>query len=358
MNSVLLPKNLHGRIRLNNVIERNSMHRTVFISSTFQDLQTHRKAVWNVLGNFNVAIRGMERFGARKESPLETCLFELEQCDLYVGIIAFRHGSVEPKSEKSYTQIEYERAVQLGKEVLIYLIDEENAQMPIRFIDRGQGRDKLEAFKVTLRERHTVDTFLDEQDLAAKLRRDLSRTLQVRAGATTSSRSDEFEAAQSVLSQFLLLPKSVSGSDIRVKLRATGKAYPASRAACKEFNLAFGATIGIPVSIVAPSLVHGGEAFDLFVDQKLSTGLLRVDKGDAIDCYVQLHFAETEIDELQARFRTRTFHTGGAFAQFALGKEFGEVVTRKADSAVAMEMSRCLSIEKTANPATSLSGES
>ncbi len=95
------------------------MRRTVFVSSTFQDLQVHRKAVWEVLETFDVVVRGMEQFGARGGTPLQTCLVEVEQADIYVGIIAFRHGSIEPTSGKSYTQLEYERALELSKEVLI-----------------------------------------------------------------------------------------------------------------------------------------------------------------------------------------------------------------------------------------------
>ena len=48
------------------------MKKTVFISSTFEDLAEHRRAIWDLLEEFDVRIRGMEKFGARKESPLET----------------------------------------------------------------------------------------------------------------------------------------------------------------------------------------------------------------------------------------------------------------------------------------------
>lgn len=322
------------------------MRRTVFISSTFQDLQTHRKAVWNVLGNFDVAVRGMEQFGARKESPLETCLLELEQSDVYIGIIAFRHGSVEPKTEKSYTQIEYERAAQLGKEVLIYLIDEENSKMSIKYIDKGSAREKLEAFKATLRERHTIDTFLNEEDLAVKLQRDLMRMLHPRESRVDDP--DEFVAANNLLSQFLLLPKSVAGSEVRVRLRPTGNPYPASRIACEEFNFTFGATIGVPVSIIDPSKMRGNEAFDLFVDQKLALNLLPINAGNLINCYVRLHFSEKEISDRRARFNTRvSFPLERSFAFAAFGEEYKERIVHKADSAIALELSKLVDIERT-----------
>ncbi len=100
------------------------MKKTVFISSTFEDLKSHRRKVWDLLEKYDVNVRGMEQFGARKESPLITCLSEVEQSDIFVAIIGYRLGSVDGASGKSYTQREYERAYELNKEVMIYLVDE------------------------------------------------------------------------------------------------------------------------------------------------------------------------------------------------------------------------------------------
>ncbi len=54
----------------------------------------------------------MEQFGARKSNPLETCLAEVEQSDIYVGILGMRYGSEEPNSGKSYSQLEYEKEIE------------------------------------------------------------------------------------------------------------------------------------------------------------------------------------------------------------------------------------------------------
>ncbi len=55
------------------------MKKTLFISSTFQDLQPHRNQIWKVLQDFDVNITGMEAFGARKSTPLETCIEEIDK---------------------------------------------------------------------------------------------------------------------------------------------------------------------------------------------------------------------------------------------------------------------------------------
>jgi len=121
------------------------MQRTVFISSTYEDLKKHRRKVWDILEKYNVNVRGMEKFGARKETSLETSLAEVGVSDIYVGIIALRLGSINKETGKSITQLEYERAYNLNKEILIYLIDEKKGVVHPEFIDWGDKHEKLDA---------------------------------------------------------------------------------------------------------------------------------------------------------------------------------------------------------------------
>lgn len=322
------------------------MRRTVFVSSTFQDLQTHRKAVWDVLGKFDAAVRGMEQFGARTGTPLETCLLEVEQSDIYIGVIAFRLGSIEPTSGKSYTQLEYERAAERSKEVLIYLVDEENARVPVKFIDNGEAREKLESFKRTLRDRHTIDTFLDEGDLAKKIERDLRAHLALRQGE--SEPADDWELSRALLSQFALLPKSVAGKEVRLRLSVAGAPYAASRAVCRAFNFEFGATVGVPIKVEQPAGVASADLADFFIDSKVALEMLPLTKGDRIDAYVRLHFSDSELVQLKARFRPRTDYANAMLmASSAVRSVLGEPTHYPADSAVAAELSKLVYLERT-----------
>src|SRR5260370_14242624 len=150
--------------------------KSVFISSTYKDLTDYRREVWDALKKFDVAVRGMEEFGARTTAPLETCLAEVEQSDVYVGIIAYRLGSIDPETKKPFTLLEYEKAVEQQKEILIYLADEEVASFPYSLMDDDtRTRKRLVAFKSKLRERHTVDTFSTPDDLVEKLSRDFKK---------------------------------------------------------------------------------------------------------------------------------------------------------------------------------------
>ena len=255
---------------------------------------------------FDVSVRGMEQFGARKETPLETCITEVEQSDIYVGIIAFRLGSIEESSGKSYTQLEYERAQSLSKETLIYLIDEENARVSMRSIERGINLDKLDAFKRTLRDRHTVDTFVSEDDLVEKLRRDLKRHLSPSSPLVHGS--NEFSETLSVIKQFMLVPRTVAGREVRLEVKIAGELYPASREICRAFNYEFGATVGVPVKILKPEGLDESGLSELYLSAKQLDGFLPVSKDEPRNVYAKLQFSDAPIDKVRARFKDESFY--------------------------------------------------
>lgn len=321
------------------------MTSTVFVSSTFLDLQSHRKAIWEALQGFDVTVRGMEQFGARTETPLQTCIAEVDQSDIYVGVIAFRLGSIEPSSGKSYTQLEYERALALSKEIFIYLIDEQNARVTRRFIDGGETLEKLDSFKSILRERHTIDTFVDEPDLVGKLTRDLKRHVRTRIEPAPPEHEDDLALAR--LRQFAILPKAVSGSEVRVRLKLKGALYPASKGVCSAFNLEFGATAGGQIELIAPTGSGIADAPDLLIPAKLLLDNLPLNKGDTLDCYVKLHFSSSSVSEARARFRDRVDYPDSKIDMgSALSGLLGRPVIRQADSQLAFEASQIVEVTR------------
>ena len=282
------------------------MNKTVFISSTYDDLKEYRRAVWELLEKFDVNVRGMEQFGARKDAPLTTCLTEVEQSDIYLALIAFRLGSVDAQSGKSFTQIEYERAYELSKELLIYLIDEENAQVVIKNIDRDEKREKLEAFKRLLRERHTIESFTSVEDLKEKLARDLKRFLTDKPSPTSAT--DEYGDSKRVIDRFLLTPKDFSGREIRISVQFNGKPYPASKKLCAAFNLEFGRTIGRKIKILKPE-GYATSGFDelYFSSKHVETAINQPDKSE-LELYAKLQFADNDVSRVHARYKSVTYY--------------------------------------------------
>ena len=265
----------------------------------------HRRAVWHVLEKFEASVRGMERFGARPEGPLQTCLAEVEQSDVYVGIIGFRAGSIDSTSGKSYTQLEYEHAMQLGIDVWIYLADEQQAK--VRYVDVDTDstlREKLKAFKGILREQHTVDTFVSADDLADKLQRNMAGYFLPRKVGPEES-TDEFQSTLKMVSQFLLLPKTVLGREARFRVSFYGSLYPASRSLCKAFNLNYGLTIGTGITVNEPRLSKSKAVpfRELYATGSRADTLISLasDKGKK-ELYARLQFAEQDVHKVRGEF--------------------------------------------------------
>jgi hypothetical protein len=287
------------------------MNRSVFISSTYEDLMDYRRKAWETLRTFAADVRGMEEFGARKEAPLETCLAEVDQCDVFVGIVAFRLGSVDDESGKSFTQREYERAYDLNKELRIYLMDENVAVVPARFVDRDERHLKLDDFKRLLRDRHTVATFGSPDDLAKKLENDLRQLLTSRA-SQPAEQQDDFAQSADVLRNFLLVPAQYSGQQVRVTLKIDGHVFPASREICDAFQLSFGRTVGVRVSIQTPSGFKGSGLDELFCRAERVAQLL-VPVNSLLDVHADLQFCPKQIGRVAARFKAE----GGGYAAFS-----------------------------------------
>lgn len=119
----------------------------VFVSSTYVDMQQYREAIRTALNKADCVPYGMERFGAASVSPLEKCYEELEESQIYLCAIGMKYGSVDDETQKSYTQLEYEKARELGKPILAFLIDEDKAEFKVKDIDKGVLWEKLVKFK-------------------------------------------------------------------------------------------------------------------------------------------------------------------------------------------------------------------
>lgn len=276
------------------------MRKTVFISSTYLDLKEERKKVWDCLERFDVAVKGMEQFGARKSNPLETCLTEVEQSDIYVGIIGMRYGSEEPNSGKSYSQLEYEKAIDQNKEILIYIIDEDNSTVKPSLIQFDKIH-KLNNFKAVLKERHTIDTFADSQDLISKLQRQFSEYLTPKKETVIE---DEYESTKKILDLFFLVPSSYSGREIKLKVKFEGQPKPVSKAICQNFNFEFGKTVVNQVAVVYP--VFEFKNFrHIFIEFRQFEKFMSLDKELEYEIFAKVLFKDEKAKSLTTDFHDR-----------------------------------------------------
>jgi tetratricopeptide (TPR) repeat protein len=155
---------------------RRQLTRRVFISSTSVDLRAHRERVRDTLLSLGLFPLGMESFGAQGTGDATSVsVDQLTSCDVYLGIYAWRYGTVPPGMGQSVTHQEYEEATRLGMPRYIFLADPTtdapqgpNALFPASVRD-AEHRAQLDAFRAEVGRTHVVDFFTTPEDLAARV---------------------------------------------------------------------------------------------------------------------------------------------------------------------------------------------
>jgi hypothetical protein len=85
----------------------------------------------------------MEDFGARDCPSLSLCLRKVEECEVYIGIVGHLYGSCPEDGGKSYTELEYDKATELGKPRLMFLASNDFSIRPDHIEDaERQQRQK------------------------------------------------------------------------------------------------------------------------------------------------------------------------------------------------------------------------
>lgn len=140
----------------------------VFVSSTYEDLKEERSSVITALLKAGFMPTGMEYFTATSKSQWEVIEKIIPQCDYYVVIVAGKYGSIEPVSDISYTEKEYDLAVKSGIPAIAFLYkDIEN--LPAKNVESdATSLKKLNAFREKLKKRLS-DFWMNKDDLAAKV---------------------------------------------------------------------------------------------------------------------------------------------------------------------------------------------
>lgn len=160
-------------------INQHSSHPSVFISSTFVDLQREREAVANVLSESNLHVNALEIKPASNNSSRQEIIAGIKESDFIILIIGNRYGSIIPKMtlsrEISITRWEYIQAKHFGKDVLVYFKKVESTD-PIYYDDCKSDdyetkRRFLGTFKKELSNAHDPKYFTTAEELAEKIRK-------------------------------------------------------------------------------------------------------------------------------------------------------------------------------------------
>ena len=112
----------------------------IFISSTYVDLKDERQAAVQAILKAGHIPAGMELFTAGDKSQMETIKRWIDESDIYMLILGGRYGSIEPTTSLSYTELEYDYAIEREKPLFAVVITDEALERNVK----AHGTERLE----------------------------------------------------------------------------------------------------------------------------------------------------------------------------------------------------------------------
>ncbi len=147
----------------------------VFVSSTYIDLKEERQAAVEAILQAGHIPAGMELFTAGDESQMTVIKRWIDESDVYLLILGERYGSLDKQANKSYTQLEYEYAVQ-QKKPLFALVKNEKAlkkRLPIQAVLPLTEAIKFDDFRNQVLEK-VVKKFNNKHEIKVEIANKLS----------------------------------------------------------------------------------------------------------------------------------------------------------------------------------------
>lgn len=139
----------------------------VYLSSTYLDLKSQRRAVGKMLRKAQYDVVMMEDYPARAGTAEFESTGDVAGCDVLVGLVAKRYGFVpgtDNPERKSITEMEYEAAGQIPK--LGFLL-QDKARWPAAMTD--SDATQVERFRARWQKEHTPGYFRWSSELPAEV---------------------------------------------------------------------------------------------------------------------------------------------------------------------------------------------
>ena len=172
---------------------------TIYLSSPYEDLKAHRRAVYDALRRSGCAVIAMEDYVARDARVMDRCLADIrDSADIYVGLVAFRYGSIPPKEHVttyfgdtdpsrwlglSITEIEYRYAQDVTRIPCLTFVAREDALWNPDHIDAYAERNdphpgrRVDSFRSHLLSERMSSTFSSPMELASLVQAAVMREL-------------------------------------------------------------------------------------------------------------------------------------------------------------------------------------
>jgi len=185
----------------------------IFISSTYDDLRDERDQVIRAVLEMGHIPVGMEMFSAADQQQWQIISRHIESSDYYVVLVAHRYGSME--ADRSYTEKEYDYAIECGIPVLGFVIDDAAPWPPSKSDKEQKKRNAVARFKEKVKSRY-IGHWSSKADLYGKVSIALNKqmTVQPRTGWVRADRA----AGPEVVAELARLSKE--NAELRTQLEA------------------------------------------------------------------------------------------------------------------------------------------
>ena len=141
----------------------------MFVSSTFLDLQAERAAVVSALLQMESFPAGMELFPAADDDAWTLIKRVIDSSDYYLLVVGGKYGSIDPVTELSYTEMEYDYAVEQALPVMAFLHSNPDKIELGKSEKDTEAREKLDAFRLKVEGTKHVKYWAGAEDLAGKV---------------------------------------------------------------------------------------------------------------------------------------------------------------------------------------------
>jgi type VI secretion system ImpB/VipA family protein len=192
----------------------------VYVSSPSRDLQDYRQAAIDAIHSLGHQAVAMEHYGAVNQTAVEKCLADVQNCQAYVGILAWRYGSIPEGYEQSITELEYREAEKHNIPRFLFLLGED-APWPRTAMDNPSNR--VEKLRHEWMRNRVVAFFINKDSLASEIKSALARGLTLQSGNPSRSQAvarDTTPAPQDMtpfLPELLRLLADIEVSDSIIK---------------------------------------------------------------------------------------------------------------------------------------------
>jgi tetratricopeptide (TPR) repeat protein len=161
--------------------EEPKAYQAIMVSSTFTDLEAHRREVIDAIHRFGFHASVMEYSGARSDADvIDVSLGMVRAAAAYVCVIGHKYGQTPADAARnprrlSITELEFDEALRLGRPILLFLMADDHFVTAKDVEPDKKKRARLDAFRKRAKRAgpasevdRVYDTFSSKEEFAKK----------------------------------------------------------------------------------------------------------------------------------------------------------------------------------------------